>query len=96
MMEDIYKLKVRPQAKKENIVQAEKYRITLLTEGLVRLEYSEDGIFEDRATQFAFYRDFPQTDFRLVKTSEGIEIHTSRIHLIYNEKEFSSLNTFFL
>ena len=90
-MQDIYKLKVRPKAKNENIVQGAKYRITLLTEGLVRLEYSEDGIFEDRATQFAFYRDFPKTDFRVVKTADGIEIHTSRIHLIYNEKEFSSL-----
>ena len=90
-MQDIYKLKVRPQARKENIVQGEKYRITLLTEGLVRLEYSEEGIFEDRATRFALYRDFPKTEFRLVKTEEGIEIQTSRIHLIYNEKEFSSL-----
>ena len=91
IMQEIYKLKVRPQARKENMVQGDKYRITLLTEGLVRLEYSEDGIFEDRATQFAFYRDFPQTDYRVVKTADGIEIHTPRIHIIYNEKAFSSL-----
>ena len=90
IMQEIYKLKVRPQARKENIVQGDCYRITLLTEGLVRLEYSEDGIFEDRATQFALYRDFPETDFRTVKTADGIEIHTSRLHLVYNEREFSS------
>lgn len=24
---------------------------------MIRLEYSEDGVFEDRATQFAFYRE---------------------------------------
>ena len=89
-MQDIYKVETRPLAMKENMVQGDKYRITLLTEGLVRLEYSEDGIFEDRATQFAFYRDFPKADFRVVKTEDGIEIHTSRIHLIYNEKSFSS------
>ena len=89
-MQDIYKLEVRPQALKENIVQGEKYRFTFLTEGLIRLEYSEDGIFEDRATKFALYRDFPKTDFRVVKTNDGIEIHTSRIHLIYNESGFSS------
>lgn len=89
-MQDIYKIKTRPLAIKENMVQGDNYRITMLTEGLVRLEYSEDGIFEDGATQFAFYRDFPKTDFRVVKTSEGIEIHTSRIHLIYNEKAFTS------
>ena len=89
-MQDIYKLKVRPQALEGNIVQGEKYRFTFLTEGLVRLEYSEDGIFEDRATQFALYRDFPKTEFRVVKTLDGIEIHTSRIHLIYNEEAFSA------
>ncbi|MEE1031756.1 MAG: glycoside hydrolase family 31 protein [Ruminococcus sp.] len=89
-MQDIYKVETRPLAMKENMVQGDKYRITMLTEGLVRLEYSEDGIFEDRATQFAFYRDFPKADFRVVKTEDGIEIHTSRIHLIYNEKSFSS------
>ena len=89
-MLDIYKLKIRPKAKKENMVQRDNYRITLLTEGLLRLEYSYDGIFEDRATAFAFYRDFPQTDFRVVETADGIEIHTSRIHLVYNEKEFSA------
>ena len=89
-MQNIYKLEVRPKAKNENIVQGDKYRITLLTEGLMRLEYSDDGIFEDRATGFAFYRDFPETDFRTVKTADGIEIHTSRLHLVYNEREFSS------
>ncbi|MEE1086809.1 MAG: glycoside hydrolase family 31 protein [Schaedlerella sp.] len=89
-MQDIYKVKTRPLAACENIIQGEKYRITLLTEGLVRLEYSEEGIFEDRATQFAFYRDFPKTNFRVLRTPDGIEIHTSRLHLVYNEKDFSS------
>lgn len=89
-MQNIYRIETRPCAKKQNIVQGERYRITMLTEGLLRLEYSEDGIFEDRATQFALFRDFPKTEFRLIRTEDGIEIHTSRIHLKYNEKEFSS------
>ena len=89
-MQDIYKVETHPAALVANMVTGEKYRITLLTEGLVRLEYSEDGIFEDRATQMAFFRDFPETDYRVISDEDGIEIHTSRIHLIYNEKEFSS------
>lgn len=63
-MQEIYKVNTRPEARKENMVTGEKYRITMLTEGLVRLEYSETGEFEDRATQLAFYRDFPETDYR--------------------------------
>ena len=88
-MKEIYRVSTRPVANMENVILGEHYRITLLTEGLVRLEYAEDGIFEDRATQFAFYRDFPKTDYRVIRTQDGIEVHTSRIHLIYNEKPFS-------
>lgn len=89
-MKDIYKVETRPQALAANMVVGEKYRITMLTAGLIRLEYSEDGIFEDRATQMAFFRDFPETEYRLLHTETGIEIHTSRVQLVYNEKEFSS------
>lgn len=88
-MREIYKVQTRPQAMQENMITAEKYRLTILTEGLVRLEYSEEGVFEDRATQMAFYRDFPKTSFRVLRTEDGIEVHTSRLHIIYNEKEFA-------
>lgn len=89
-MELNYKVKTRPMALAANIIVGEKYRITILTEGLVRLEYSEDGVFEDRATQMVFFRDFPETSYRLLRSEDGIEVHTSRIQLVYNEKEFSS------
>lgn len=32
----------------------------VLTPSLLRLEYYPDGVFEDRASQMAFYRDFPK------------------------------------
>ncbi len=88
-MKEIYRIKARPLAQPENQVTGENYRITMLTEGLIRLEYCEDGNFEERPTQMVWYRDFPKTDFRLLKSKDGIEIHTSRLQLIYNEKEFS-------
>ena len=89
-MKEIYKVKTRGKALDVNIVKGENYRITLLTEGLVRFEYAQDGIFEDRPTQFAFFRDFDKTEYRVIKTQDGIEIHTSRLHIIYDEKAFSS------
>ena len=89
-MQDIYKVETRPAALEGNMVTGERYRITVLTESLFRLEYSEDGIFEDRATQMVFFRDFPQVKYRVISGEDGIEIHTSRVHLKYNEKEFSS------
>lgn len=88
-MKDIYKVETHPLALEENMIVGEKYRITFLTEGLVRLEYDEEGVFEDRPTQTVFFRDFPKVEYRVVHTEDGMEIHTKRLHIIYNEKEFS-------
>ena len=89
-MQERYRVRTSPLACEENIIEGGKYRITMLTDGLVRLEYSEEGVFEDRATQMVFHRDFPETKYRVVRKEDGIEIHTDRIHLIYDEKEFSA------
>ncbi len=88
-MKDIYKIKANPQTVKENQIKGKNYRITVLTDGLLRLEYSEEGVFEDRPTQMVLYRDFAPTDFRVLHTGDGIEVHTPRLHLIYNERGFS-------
>ena len=38
-MQDIYKVETHPLALSENMITGDKYRITFLTEGLIRLEY---------------------------------------------------------
>ena len=88
-MRQEWQVKVRPKALAENVIQGEKYRITMLTQGLIRLEYSEDGCFEDRATQSVWNRDFPKTEFRCKETPDSLEIFTSRIHLVYDKQKFS-------
>ena len=88
-MRQEWQVKVRPKALAENVIQGEKYRITMLTQGLIRLEYSEDGCFEDRATQSIWNRDFPKTEFRCKETPDSLEIFTSRIHLVYDKQKFS-------
>ena len=89
-MNKSHKILTRPLALDCNIIQGNNYRITVLTDGLLRLEYSADGIFEDRATQMAFFRDFPASNYRIIRTESGIELHTDRLHMIYNERCFSS------
>ena len=84
-----WNIQVNPKAVTENILHGEKYRITMLTEGLIRLEYSESGIFEDRATQCVWNRNFPKVAFTYKETEEQLEIFTSMIHLIYDKKKFS-------
>ena len=83
------KLKVRPIARRESMIQGENYRITVLTESLLRLEYSRDGIFEDRATQTVINRDFPVPVFKVSETKEELKIFTSALELTYNKKEFA-------
>lgn len=88
-MKDIHKIKTRPDSSEKNIICGDNYRITVLTEGLIRLEYSEDNQFEDRATQMVLNRNFADADFRVLDGETELQIHTSRIHLRYNKKQFS-------
>lgn len=88
-MEKFWKVKCNPQTNQDNIIVGQCYRISVLTESLLRLEYSQDGYFEDRATQCVWNRDFPKVSFRCVETEESLEIFTGNLHLIYDKKAFS-------
>ena len=47
---------MEPVGRPENTIQGDKYRFTLLTPCLIRMEYREDGKFEDRPTQVVWNR----------------------------------------
>ena len=72
------------------VITGKHYRISFLTSRLVRLEYQEDGCFEDRGTTFARNREFPEVKVTRRENSWGIELDTEHLHLVYNEKPFSS------
>ena len=57
-MEELYRIESHPLCPTASVVQGERYRISVLTTRLFRLEYSEDGVFEDRPTQCVLNRDF--------------------------------------
>ena len=44
----------RPLALTENMVIGDRYRFTVLTPSLIRMEYSSQGVFENRASQSVF------------------------------------------
>lgn len=89
-MDEVYQIEARPIARPENVIQGTSYRFTVLTAGLIRLEYSEDGSFEDRATQMVLNRDFPPAVYQITETEDELQLATDRIYLLYNKKEFSS------
>lgn len=88
-MKERYRIDTRGKSREEAVIQGDKYRITLLTDALVRLEYSEDGKFEDRASQSVINRDFPVPEFQVSDRADSLEILTERIQLIYNKQEFT-------
>lgn len=81
---DRYRYDISPQCDPEAVVQGEKYRFTVLTPTLIRMEYSEEGIFEDRATQVAINRNFEVPKFTVKKTGDMLKIFTDRLELTYH------------
>ncbi len=76
-----------PEALKENTVSGDKFRFTVLTPQLLRLEYSSDGIFEDRASQTVFFRNFEKNIFSHYEDNGILTLETDNLVLRYNVNE---------
>ena len=77
------------KANPECVFQGNKYRITVLSEGLLRLEYNESGIFEDRPTELVFFRNLEKPKFTVEDTNQVLRIKTKYFELIYiKERKF--------
>ena len=74
-------------SKEEAIFKGEKYRITVLSELLVRLEYSESGSFEDRPTELAKFRNFDVPKFEVYEDDKVLNIKTSYFDLNYTKNK---------
>ncbi len=80
-------------ADSSSIVKGQKYRFTILSDILVRLEYSESGVFEDRATQRVICRSFDKVNYNIVETDNLIQIKTVYFTLTYDKnKPFTPIN----
>lgn len=93
-MNQLYQLKTNPHSRRENIIEGKNYRFTVLTPYLIRMEYDENGIFENRATQSIIARDFGIQAFDCIETEEELQIITKGLHLTYNKKKFSKEGLF--
>ena len=69
----------RPEA----TIQGERYRITVLTERLLRLEYSPTGQFNNYATQFVTNRNFSVPKYVKKEDDRALEIDTDYFTLSY-------------
>lgn len=81
MTEERFIWKTRPLAVKENAVVCGNVRITVLTDRLLRIEYSNSRKFEDRASQTAFYRDFAPCTYDTAQDGAWLTVDTSALQL---------------
>ncbi len=70
----------------EATVKGKNYRFTVLTESLIRLEYSETGEFEDRPSERVWYRRFKRPEFYVQSDSHFLEIKTRYFTLTYQKE----------
>ncbi len=82
--------KLQPTANPASIVQGDKWRFTFLTDGLLRYEWADDGVFEDRASTFAINRNLPVPNIRIANHEPLLEIVTDRMMVVFNRKPFSA------
>lgn len=70
-MHERFQWPVTPLADPDSVVIHKNWRFTVLTDRLIRIEHDPQSIFEDRASQSVFHRNFPKVAFTL---SEGEEL----------------------
>lgn len=80
--------KINPRAKSESIIQSDKFRISILTSRLIRFEYSEEGIFEDRKTKGIINRNFKSPEYKVYDREDELKIVTDHVIIRYNKKKF--------
>ncbi|KAI1065025.1 hypothetical protein LB507_000762 [Fusarium sp. FIESC RH6] len=86
-MED-YKISSKPVANKDSIVSGPQWRFTVINDLVLRYEWAEDGVFEDRPSTFALNREFPTPKFTVSDTNDQLEIRADSFHVTYNKKRF--------
>lgn len=76
---------MNPAANPQNVLTGENCRITLLTDSLIRFEYSPENRFEDRASQRVWFRDLGEVSFREERTGKERCILTDALVIRFEE-----------
>ena len=84
-----YRMETYPVANTQAVVADEHYRFTVLTPALIRVEYSEASIFEDRATQTVICRDFPVPEYTVTRENGTLKIVTDMFEFVYHGGPFT-------
>ena len=85
------------QVTTQNVFKGNNYRITVLSDRLIRFEYSLSGDFLDAPTEFAINREFPEVTIKVDEDSKYLEIEGKYFALLYQkEKPFLEFQVCFM
>jgi len=79
----LYAEKYNPIPDNNSVVESENARFTVLTPGLIRMEWAEDGKFEDSPSLTFVNRNLPVPDFKRQVSNGWLEIKTDKLVLKY-------------
>ena len=77
----------KAKSDKKTIVQGNNYRISVITERVVRLEFSPNGQFNDRPTQLVRRRNFSKGAFKVDQNETTLMITTKYFTLVYQKEQ---------
>lgn len=69
-----------------SIIKGNKYRFTILTPRVIRLEYNVNGIFSDEPTELILRRNLPSPQFQLNDDDKYLEVTTEYFRLSYTKE----------
>lgn len=80
-MQKQYRICVNAKADDSNVIRYGKFRFTILTDKLIRIEYGQSDFYTDLPTQMVWFRDFPKVEFQIIENTQSILIETNRVIL---------------
>jgi alpha-glucosidase (family GH31 glycosyl hydrolase) len=86
---DHFMISFKSDANPEAAVVAGNARFTILTERMIRIEYSPIRNFENRASQPFWYRLQPVPEFSIQHNGPGVTLETKCLQLVYQGGDFS-------
>ena len=72
-------------ANPKNIILGNKYRFTVLSDSLIRLEYSDESYFVNEPTELVWYRNSEPVKFKYEENDRMLQITTSYFKLTYQK-----------
>ena len=83
---------LNPVANSSAVVTEGNARFTVLTDRLIRMEWAEDGRFEDRASLAIVNRNLPVPPFKVSRSGGSLVITTAKVKLTYTGGRFDAAN----